>query len=101
MTPRAWRLGLFCALSVISVASFLWWGLNIAEPAGLGHLVNAAIFLGSQLILTIWCLRDLYRRRFPDNRTLVNWLTIVVLFGVVGTTAYMVFVMKAQSLVRD
>ena len=76
------------AVAFSSLALAVWDQVTKDIPAlGIEYLVALATAIISQLLLMIWCIRDVYRRRFPDNKTLINWLAPIVLFGVFGTTA--------------
>lgn len=93
---RAWSPALFYGLTAVSVIGAGWVLWNMAVTQILGHVYDVATYLVSQLVLTIWCLRDLYKRGFPRSATALNWFAVILLFGVVGTTAYLLCVKRRR-----
>ena len=86
---------LFYALTVIA---FFGLGLGVWDmiAPGVGPFYDVAIAIITQGILMIWCLRDLYKRRFPDQRTHLNWFAAFLFLGVFTTTAYLLLVKRRQ-----
>lgn len=95
---QVWQVRLFYALTAVALVSFglgLW---NMAVSPEVGPMYNVAIYIVTQGILMIWCLRDLYKRKFSNDTTKLNWFAAILFLGVVGTTAYLVRVKRHQWL---
>ncbi len=93
------RLGraVFWLLTGVAIVTFAVFLHQMANPVSFPHLYVLALNLVSQGILTIWCIRDLYRLPFPEDRTKLNWFAALLFLGVVGTTAYALCVKERHS----
>ena len=95
-----WSVWLFYALTAVSLVSgglVLW---RTPMSLSLWQMYDLVIHLITQGMLTIWCLRDLYKRRFSDQRTLLNWFAAILFLDVFATTAYL-FRVKLRQWVPD
>lgn len=92
------RLGrsIFYFLTAISFVSGAWVVRNMSVNPGLLPMYDVAVAIVSQGVLTIWCLRDVYRRRFGDQRAALSWFAAILFLGVFGTTAYLLCVKRRQ-----
>jgi len=86
----------FWFLTAVAIVAFAVWLQQMAYPVSFTHLYLLAVSLVSQGVLIIWCLRDFYRRRFPEDRTKVNWFAALLFLGVLGTTAYAIWVKQRR-----
>lgn len=93
---HAWRKLFFLVLTLISAVSGGWVLWNMSTNPGLYPMYDVMIAVTTQGILTIWCLRDLYKRRFPSDATKLNWFAAILFLGLVGTTTYLIRVKARQ-----
>jgi len=61
----------FWLLTAVAIVTFAVLLRQMAYSISFEHLYILAVFLISQGLM-IWCLRDLYRRRFSEDRTKLN-----------------------------
>lgn len=86
----------FWLLTAVAIVTFAVLLRQMAYSMSFEHLYILAVFLISQGLM-IWCLRDLYRRRFSEDRTKLSiWFAALLLLGVLGTTAYAICVKQRQ-----
>jgi len=74
----------FWLLTAVACVTFAVFLRQMANPVSFPHLYVLVVNLGSQGILTIWCIRDLYRRPCPEDRTKLNWFAALLFLGVLA-----------------
>ena len=89
---KKYEFPLFYLLTLISILGFAYyWGISLLNfPSNDISMIFLILSFICQGILILWMIRDCINREFISKSLMINWIAVIAILGVFGTTLYFI-----------